>query len=42
MRSFEQGFVSKKLDYAEIKKMPAIKKILKNKQFQDLRESYVR
>lgn len=42
MRSFEQGFVSKKLDFAYIKKMPGIKKALKNKEFQALKDTYIR
>jgi tetratricopeptide (TPR) repeat protein len=41
MRSFEQGFIPKKLDYAFIKKMPGIKKVLKNKEFKVLEDKYL-
>ena len=42
MKSFEQALLVKKLEFAQIKKMPGIKKILKHEKFKELREIYLK
>ena len=42
MKSFEQALMVKKLEFAQIKKMPGIKKILKHEKFKELREIYLK